>query len=354
VARSEALARRSLEHDLSTVTDHLAMSVRSELAVLEDPAAKETLVQELEAARSAVEDLRRRSARWQQVLNDGVTDLMADIDYDLRDRSRVVTREAEETIEAGDPGALWPEITDWLEQRIAVAVADSFVWAEQRSQWLADQVVDQFARDGGVALPELSIGNPAEALGAVVELSDLDSGRLRVRERLLVGIRGSYSGVLMTGLVTSLAGLALINPISVAAGALLGRKAYRDDKEQRLQRRRNEAKALVRRHLDEVVFQVGKQLKDRLRIVQRTLRDLVTDAVDEMSLSLADALRSAQRSTREASAEREARIRALRLQLTRIEQLAADIQKAAGAGDAGAGDAGAGGTAAPMTAATAP
>jgi GTPase SAR1 family protein len=354
VARAEALARRSLEHDLSTVTDHLAMSVRSELAVLEDPAAKETLVQELEAARSAVEDLRRRSARWQQVLNDGVTDLMADIDYDLRDRSRVVTREAEETIEAGDPGALWPEITEWLEQRIAVAVADSFVWAEQRSQWLADQVVDQFARDGGVALPELSIGNPAEALGAVVELSDLDSGRLRVRERLLVGIRGSYSGVLMTGLVTSLAGLALINPISVAAGALLGRKAYRDDKEQRLQRRRNEAKALVRRHLDEVVFQVGKQLKDRLRIVQRTLRDLVTDAVDEMSLSLADALRSAQRSTREASAEREVRIRALRLQLTRIEQLAADIQKAAGAGDAGAGDAGARGTAAPMTAATAP
>src|SRR3954468_533536 len=66
VARAEVLARRSLEHDLSTVTDHLAMSVRSELAVLEDPAAKETLVQELEAARSEVEDLRRRSARWQQ------------------------------------------------------------------------------------------------------------------------------------------------------------------------------------------------------------------------------------------------------------------------------------------------
>jgi GTPase SAR1 family protein len=314
VARAETLARRSLEHDLSTVTDHLAMAVRSELAVLEDPAGKATLLQELETARGAVEDLRRRSARWQQVLNDGVTDLMADIDYDLRDRSRVVTREAEEAIEAGDPGALWHEISEWLE----------------RSQWLADQVVEQFARDGGAALPELSIGNPTEALSAVVEMPDLDSGRLRLRERLLIGVRGSYSGVLMTGLVTSLAGLALINPVSLAAGVLLGRKAYRDDRELRLQRRRNEAKALVRRHLDEVVFQVGKQLKDRLRVVQRTLRDLVTDTVDELSLSLADAQRAAQRSTREASAEREARIRTLRLQLTRIESLADDVRKLAG------------------------
>jgi hypothetical protein len=330
VARAETLARRSLEHDLSTVTDHLAMAVRSELAVLEDPAGKATLLQELETARGAVEDLRRRSARWQQVLNDGVTDLMADIDYDLRDRSRVVTREAEEAIEAGDPGALWHEISEWLEQRIAGAVTDSFVWAEQRSQWLADQVVEQFARDGGAALPELSIGNPTEALSAVVEMPDLDSGRLRLRERLLIGVRGSYSGVLMTGLVTSLAGLALINPVSLAAGVLLGRKAYRDDRELRLQRRRNEAKALVRRHLDEVVFQVGKQLKDRLRVVQRTLRDLVTDTVDELSLSLADAQRAAQRSTREASAEREARIRTLRLQLTRIESLADDVRKLAG------------------------
>ena len=31
-------------------------------------------------------------------------------------------------------------------------VADSFVWAEQRSQWLAERVVEQFARDGGAFL----------------------------------------------------------------------------------------------------------------------------------------------------------------------------------------------------------
>lgn len=324
VDRAEALARRSLEHDLSAVAQHLSMAVRSELASLEDPAGAAALAQELETARIAVEELRRRSARWQQVLADGVTDLMSDIDYDLRDRSRVVIREAEEAIEAQDPGPAWAELAGWLDQRIGVAVTDSFVWAEQRSEYLADQVAQQFARDGGTLLPELSIGDATEVLGAVVDLGDVDEGRMHLRERVLIGVRGSYTGVLMTGLVTSLAGMALINPISLAAGVLLGRKAYKDDAAARVQRRQAEAKMVVRRHLDEVVFQVNKYLKDRLRVVQRTLRDLITDTADELSRSLSDALRATQQSTRDATTERAARIRSLRQLLGRIEALAAE------------------------------
>jgi len=325
--RAEALAQRSLAHDLTTATEQLGLAIRSELAGLEDPSGREALVKELEAARAAVEELRRRSSRWQQLLNDGVTDLMADIDYDVRDRSRAVTREAEEFIESHDPGPMWDQVTEWLEQRIAAAVTDSFVWAEQRSDWLAGQVVEQFARDGGAAAPELSIGNSADVLSAVVGIPTIDAGYLKLRERFLIGVRGSYSGVLMTGLVTSLAGMALINPVSLAAGVLLGRKAFNDDKAQRLQRRQTEAKNVVRRHLEEVVFQVGKQLKDRLRQVQRTLRDLLNDTVDEMTLSLSSAVQAAQRSTKEAAAERDARQRALRQQLVQIERLAGDVRK---------------------------
>jgi uncharacterized protein YicC (UPF0701 family) len=158
----------------------------------------------------------------------------------------------------------------------------------------------------------------------------MDRGGMNLRSRLLVGVRGSYSGVLMTGLVTSLAGMAVINPLSIAVGVLLGRKTYLDDKEQRIQRRQNEAKALVRRHLDEVVFQVGKQLKDRLREVQRTLRDLVTDTVDEMSRSLADAVKAAQQATNAAAAEQNARVRTVRAQLDEVERLARDVRQLGG------------------------
>lgn len=326
VDRADALARRSLVHDLSSVADHLSLAVRTELRGLEDPAGRDELLRELEEARVAVDELRRRSSRWQQMLGDGVTDLLSDIDHDLRDRSRVVTREAEEAVDAGDPGPAWRELAEWLDQRIAVAVADSFVWAEQRSQYLAEQVIGQFTRDSGAASPELTVGSAAEALETLVDLPGIDSGALPLRERVLIGLRGSYTGVLMTGLVTSLAGLAIINPFSLAAGVLMGRKAYKDDKAARLARRQSEAKAVVRRHLDEVVFQVGKQLKDRLRLVQRTLRDTITDTVDEMSQSLADAVKAAQRSSRSATAERDARVRALRQRLDQLDRLARDVR----------------------------
>jgi GTPase SAR1 family protein len=326
VDRADALARRSLVHDLTSVTEHLSLAVRTELRGLEDPAGREDLLRELEDARVAVDELRRRSSRWQQLLGDGVTDLQSDIDHDLRDRSRVITREAEEAIDAGDPGPAWREIAEWLDQRIAVAVADSFVWAEQRSEYLAEQVIGQFTQDSGTALPELTVGSAADALDALVDLPGIDSGAMKARERLLIGLRGSYTGVLMTGLVTSLVGLAIINPFSLAAGALMGRKAYRDDQAARRSRRQSEAKTIVRRHLDEVVFQVGKSLKDRLRAVQRTLRDTITDTVDEMSRSLADAVKAAQRSSKSATAERDGRIRELRQRLDQLDRLARDVR----------------------------
>ncbi|MGY1681296.1 dynamin family protein [Geodermatophilus sp. SYSU D01176] len=324
--RAEVLARRALVHDLTSVTEHLSLAVRSELAGLEDPAARDELVRGLEDARAAADELRRRSSRWQQVLADGVSDLVADIDFDLRDRSRAVLREAEEAIDAQDPGPMWPELVEWLDRRIAAAVADSYVWAEQRSEWLAARVIEQFARDGGGSVPALSVGAAGDALAGLVDLPELDDGAMTLRERTLIGLRGSYTGVLMTGLVTSLAGMAIINPVSLAAGVLLGRKAYNDDQKQRLQRRRAEAKNAVRRHLDEVVFQVGKHLKDRLRTVSRTLRDLITDTAEEMSRSLADAVAAAQRSTREATAERDARIRSLRQRRDQLDRLAADVR----------------------------
>ena len=40
-------------------------------------------------------------------------------------------------------------------------------------------------------------------------------------------------------------------------------------------RRRMEAN-IVRRYIDEVTFQVGKELRDRMRTVQRTIRDHFT------------------------------------------------------------------------------
>ena len=62
----------------------------------------------------------------------------------------------------------------------------------------------------------------------------MDAGRLGAAEKIYIGLRGSYSGVLMAGLATSLVGLTLINPLSLLVGVLVGRRAYREDKTARL------------------------------------------------------------------------------------------------------------------------
>ncbi|HJX86247.1 MAG TPA: Isoniazid-inducible protein iniA, partial [Gemmatimonadales bacterium] len=229
-------------------------------------------------------------------------------------------RDAEQAIDAADPGVNWPETVAWLEQRVAAAVSDTFVWTNERAQWLSEQVADHFTRDN-VPLPVLRVDSTAEVLDPVHSVETLDPGRLNPVQKVFIGMRGSYGGVLMFGLLTGIAGMSLINPISVGAGLLIGGKVYKDEKTARLKRRQGEAKAIVRSHIDDVIFQVGKQLKDRLRLVQRGTRDHFTDIAEEHHRSLAESVLVAQKAATTYSLVRDQRIQQIKTTLGRVEEL---------------------------------
>ncbi len=320
VGKAERIQRRSVSQDLLSVTGNLRLSLQSELDALENPGGTPQMLAELEQARAEADHLRKRSARWQLTLSDGINDLIADMEYDLRDRLRGIQREAENAIDQGDPGPVWPQFSQWLEECVAAAVSDTFVWTSERSQWLAAQVAEHFAADE-VSLPVLHVSDSGDALDPVEQMPQLDPGRVNPVQKVLIGMRGSYGGVLMFGLLTGIFGMALINPLSVGAGLLLGRKAYREDKETRLKRRQGEAKALVRRQLDDVTFQVGKQLKDRLRLVQRTIRDHFTEIADEYHRSLSDSVAAAQKAANSYAQEKEGRAREIRAELKKVDAL---------------------------------
>jgi len=89
----------------------------------------------------------------------------------------------------------------------------------------------------------------------------------------------------------------------------------------RLTRRRFEAKNIVRRYIDEVTFQVAKQLKDRLRIVQRTARDHFGAIADELHRSLAESVLGAKQAAGSFTAQRDKRIAVLQGQLRQLEQI---------------------------------
>lgn len=325
VGQAAVLQRRSVANDLLYTAEHLELSLRSELNTLRDPASAPQIIAGLEAAKDRSDDQRRRSARWQTTLNDGMADLIADMDFDLRDRLRSVQREAETAIDSGDPGENWPAFADWLERRVAAAVADTFLWTNERAVWLAGHVAEHF-EEGVVSLPALRVADTNGVLDPVQDIPGLDPGRVDVTQKFLIGMRGSYGGVLMFGLLTALGGMALINPISIGAGVLLGAKSYRDDKATRLSKRQNEAKTLVRRQIEEVTFQVGKQLRDRLRLVQRTTRDHFSEIAEQQHRSLADSVQVAQKAATAMAAEREERIKRIAVELERVAQLRKDAR----------------------------
>lgn len=337
VGKAERIQRRSVSQDLLSVTENLRLSLQSELGALEDPDGTPQMIAGLEAAKLQADDLQKRSARWQITLNDGISDLIADMEYDLRDRLRRIQREAETAIDQGDPGPTWPQFSTWLEECAAAAISETFVWTSERAQWLAAQVAEHFSEDE-VALPVLRVSDTGDALDPVDDMPGLDDGNISPMQKVLIGMRGSYGGVLMFGLLTGIFGMALINPFSVGAGLLLGRKAYLEDKEARLKRRQTEAKALIRRQLDDVVFQVGKQLKDRLRLVQRATRDHFTGMAEEHHRSLADSVAAAQKAATTYTLEKDRRIRDIRAELKQVDGLHRAAQ-ALGAEAAGASSA---------------
>ena len=327
LGRREQLTLRSTAHDVTNVVGNLRLTLASERDALQDPKAIPEMVRKLNEARGQADELKRRSSRWQSTLSDGVADLNADLDHDLRDRVRLVVREAEEAIDARDPGTSWEEFALWFEQRISAAVADTFLWAESNAGWLVDQVGQHFSEDSQTLSPEFHLDDTSGVVDPVHALGNLDSDRLNTLQKMLVGLRGSYGGILMFGLLTGLVGIPLVNPLSVGAGLLLGGKAYRDDADTRLKRRRAEAKMMVRRYADDVNFYVSKQLKDRLRVVQRMVRDHYGDVAEELSRSLRDSVANAQKAAAASATDREKRLTVVRQALADLDALTQAAQQ---------------------------
>jgi GTPase Era involved in 16S rRNA processing len=321
VGHADDLDRRSVSQDVLAVSQQLAASMQSELIAQEDPEKAAGLIEQLKEAKQKADDLRQRSARWQQTLNDGVQDLTSDIEYDLRDRLRSVSREAEHVIDQSDPKDTWDQFTTWFEQQVSQSVTQNFVWTIQRTQYLATQVAEHFSENGSGQLPELNYGQK-DFQSELAHLEKPDLEVVGIGSKLFTGVRGGYSGFVMGGMAMGLAGISMLNPLSVGAGLLFGGKTLHDDLKRNKQRRQADAKQAMRRHIDDTTFQVGRDVRDMLRQLQRTLRDHFSSVAEEMSTSLADAVMSAQKAVQTVEGGRANRIRDLRAELERIDNMA--------------------------------
>ncbi|OBB92129.1 dynamin family protein [Mycobacterium sp. 852002-30065_SCH5024008] len=333
----EVLARRNDQlrdqvlDEIRSAAEHLMLATRSELAALSDAGVGGRLTEDLEQRKREAKDALQQTALWQQLLNDGITDLTGDVDHDLRARFRAITEHAERVIDSSDPTRHWAEIGVDVENAVATAVGDNFVWAYQRAKALAQEVARVFVEAGlgSVAMPELSAHAMGADLGQLNSLARLESKPMGKGHKVVTGMRGSYGGMVMVGMLSSVAGLGLFNPLSVGAGLVMGRMAYKEDKENRLLRARNEAKTNLRRFVDDVSFVVGKESRDRLKAIQRQLRDHYRDVANQATRSLNESLQATVAAARLEETERDNRIRELERQLNILTQVTDNVDKLA-------------------------
>jgi gas vesicle protein len=317
-----AAGRRATEAaaEVMGVCDQLLTQFESEKAVLADPAEAQRVIQVLTETRERVEALKNDAAKWNQTLNDGIADLTADIDHDLRYRVRRIIEEADTEIEAVDPADTWAQMEPWLQSRVAQELLGTYHLLRDRSEQLSEQVADHFRRASGEALKDMAVYNPLPLVSQAHTEHQIELEKMRVGKQAMVALKSAYGGVLMFTMMGALTGISL-GPIGVGIGLVMGRKGLRDEKKRQLTQRRTQAKNAVRRYSDEVNFMMGKDSRDTLRRIQRQLRDHYSALAEELNRSNAQALAAATEAANRGQAEREQRLRDIEAELGRIRQV---------------------------------
>jgi hypothetical protein len=306
--------------EVSAVCEQILAQFEAERAALVDPAAAQQVLDRLNLAKQRVEVLRSNAAKWLQTLSDGIADLNADIDHDLRARIRQVLQESDDSVEDVDPADTWPQMESWLRSRVSYDLLANYTLLRSRADALSEEVADHFRYASGEVFDQLGVYNPAPQLeGARVD-HKIELDKMKVGKQAMVALKSAYGGALMFMMLGTMTGIAL-GPISVGIGLVMGAKGLRDEKKRQLQNRRTQAKNAVRRYCDEVSFVMGKDSRDTLRRVQRQLRDYYSGLAEELARSNQEGLSAATEAAKRTQAERDQRLRDLDSELTRLRQL---------------------------------
>ena len=316
--------------EVVAICDQLISQFEAERGSLADPAIAQRVVDELNATKRQVEELKTAAARWNVTLNDGTADLTADVDHDLRDRIRKITSEADDAIDAVDPADMWPEMEEWLRARISYDLLGNYTYLRRRATQLSEQVAEHFNQASGEAIGVLKVYNPTPLVSDKPVEHKIELDKMKAGKQAMVALKSAYGGALMFTMLGSLMGVAL-GPIGIGIGVVMGHRGLKEEKKRQLEKRRIQAKNAMRRYCDEISFIMGKDSRDTVRRVQRQLRDHYTGLAEELNRSNTAALTAAADNAKRTQAERDKRLKDLDAELARLKQLRERGRKLAGA-----------------------
>lgn len=306
--------------DVVEVCVQIEAQFQAERAALADPAEAARVVAELTECQRQVQLLKSTASMWNRTLSDGVADLNADIDHDLRRRIRDVIAEASTSIEQSDPADTWGEMQAWLKARISGEMLANFQELRQRAMALSERVGDHFREASGEVLDRILLPDPRSTLAGQEVDQKVDVDRMRVGKQAMTVLKSGYGGTIMFVMLGVTLGVTL-GPLAVGIALVMGHRGLKEEKKRQREARQRQAVAAVRHFCDQVGFVMSKDSRDTLRSIQRQLRDHYTQLAEELEASHAAALKRANEAVRKTDAERKQRLGDVDAELDRLRKL---------------------------------
>jgi hypothetical protein len=320
---SDAQARsatRALD-ETSRALSLLLTSVRTEHQVLADPGSADALVDELGNARHRLVALRRSGARWSTILGDGVTDLNQKIDRHLKSSLRDLLERFDDRLSDGDPTAQWESLTEELRASVTTTARNTFDQVQSGAGDLADRVTDEL-RSAGLQTPAIVTPDGVD-LGELWDSSDrsLPSEKRGPIGAGLGALRGTSSGVILLGVMSNLAGIAIATPVAVGVGVVFGAKHLIDERKRLIERRRQQTRTILREYLNQAQTELSLESRKAAQEVHRLLRDSFSEQITELNSTLSNTISTIEGTLATTDHERKQRQALLSQQMAQLERL---------------------------------
>ncbi len=318
-ARQRVAARALDETSRSLLL--LLTSVRTEHHALGDPDSADGLVDELTDARGRLGSLRKSGARWSTVLGDGVTDLNQEIDRHLKSSFRNLLEQFDDRLSDGDPTAQWDSFTEELRTSVVGLARDTFDRIQSGTDELADRVTNVL-RSAGLQTPTIVTPDGVD-LGELWDSSDrsLPSEKKGPIGAGLGALRGTSSGVILLGVMSNLAGIAIATPVAIGVGVVFGAKHIIDQRKRLAERRRQQTRTILREYVNQAQTELSLESRRAVQEVHRLLRDSFSDQITELNDALSDTVRTIEESLARTGQERRQRLALLSQQIEGLERL---------------------------------
>ena len=334
VQRARARVVADVAHEVDFAASQLAHQSDAERVVLARPERGPEVVERLQEVTSRAHQLSASGAGWQQMLTDGIQDLVSDVEFDLQARLRKILRDVREIIDESDPRDTWTDTGTWLRRQCAAAGVENRDLLVTRANHLAGAVSEKFNLEAGDAVEvELDLmTHPLKELELPsASTLSMPGGRLA---SLLVTARTAAIFPLLALSIASMGSGAFLAALLTGSGIGLGvgGKLFRDEGRKQRSYRQGQAKAAAAKFIDEVTFEMNKETRDSLRRTHRRLRDEFHARAMTIRASASGAYKAAQRASNLSPGAQAERSSALDTEASQLVGIRRDMRELAGAG----------------------